>query len=72
MQYSDPSMLHSNLVVSDVVYNPEKTKLLKMAEEQGCKIINGLGMMLWQGAEAFKLWTGKEMPVDYVKELLFE
>lgn len=67
----DPSMLRPDLVVSDVVYIPKKTKLLEMAEKQGCKIINGLGMMLWQGAKAFELWTGQEMPVDYVKEILF-
>lgn len=68
---TDPSMLRPELVVADVVYIPRKTKLLELAEAQGCKTINGLGMMLWQGAAAFELWTGKEMPVDYIKELLF-
>lgn len=68
---SDPSMLRADLVVSDIVYIPNKTKLLEIAESRGCKTINGLGMMLWQGAEAFKLWTGEEMPVDYIKELIF-
>lgn len=68
----DPSMLRPDLVVSDVVYIPKKTKLLEMAEKQGCKIINGLGMMLWQGAKAFELWTGQQMPVDYIKEILFK
>lgn len=67
----DPSMLRSDLIVSDVVYIPEKTKLLQMAEVQGCKVINGLGMLLWQGAKAFEIWTGQEMPVDYIKEILF-
>ncbi|GIP44770.1 shikimate dehydrogenase (NADP(+)) [Paenibacillus sp. J45TS6] len=68
---TDPAVLRSDLIVSDVVYIPEKTRLLEMAEEQGCRTINGLGMMLWQGAEAFKIWTGEDMPVDYIKELLF-
>ncbi|AKG33438.1 shikimate dehydrogenase [Paenibacillus durus] len=68
---SDPSMLRPDLVVSDVVYIPKKTKLLEMAEARGCRTINGLGMMLWQGARAFEIWTGKEMPVGYIKELLF-
>ncbi|WP_025692246.1 shikimate dehydrogenase [Paenibacillus zanthoxyli] len=68
---SDPSMLRPDLVVSDVVYIPKKTKLLEMAEARGCRTINGLGMMLWQGAKAFEIWTGKEMPVGYIKELLF-
>ncbi|MDD1515199.1 shikimate dehydrogenase [Priestia megaterium] len=67
----DSSWLRPELIVSDVVYNPRKTKLLEMAESVGCKAINGLGMMLWQGAKAFELWTCEEMPVDYVKEQMF-
>lgn len=67
----DPSYLHPELVVADIVYSPLYTKLLKMGQLVGCKTINGLGMMLWQGAEAFKLWTGKEMPVDLIKKNLF-
>ncbi|MEH6880335.1 quinate/shikimate dehydrogenase, partial [Priestia megaterium] len=43
-------VLRKDLVVTDVVYNPQKTKLLTQAEEAGAKTINGLGMMLWQGA----------------------
>lgn len=64
----DVSWLRPELIVSDVVYIPRKTKLLEMAESVGCKAINGLGMMLWQGAKAFEIWTGQEMPVEYVKE----
>ncbi|OOM11808.1 shikimate dehydrogenase [Clostridium saccharobutylicum] len=67
----EKSMLRSDLIVSDVIYNPEKTTLLEMAEEIGCTTINGLGMLLWQGARAFEIWTGKEMPVDYIKGILF-
>jgi shikimate dehydrogenase len=68
---TDPSWLRPELIVSDVVYNPRKTKLLEITESVGCKAINGLGMMLWQGAKAFELWTGQEMPVEYVKEQMF-
>ncbi|MBY0061386.1 shikimate dehydrogenase [Priestia aryabhattai] len=64
-------VLRTDLVVTDVVYNPQKTKLLTQAEEAGAKTINGLGMMLWQGALAFKLFTGVDMPVKQVKEILF-
>jgi len=64
------STLHEKLIVCDIIYNPRKTKLLKQAEEVGCEIINGVGMIIYQGAEAFKLWTGEEMPIDYVKEVL--
>jgi shikimate dehydrogenase len=66
---TDPTLLRPELVVADIVYSPKKTKLLKLAESRGCHIINGLGMMIWQGAKAFELWTGQEMPVDYIKEL---
>lgn len=67
----DVSWLRPDLIVSDVVYNPLKTKLIEQAESVGCKAMNGIGMMLWQGAKAFELWTGQQMPVDYVKEQLF-
>lgn len=63
-------MLHPELIVSDVIYKPAETKLLKMAKEKGCKIINGEGMLLFQGAKAFEIWTGEEMPVNYIKEIL--
>lgn len=70
---TDPEMIRPDLVVFDVVYMPKETKLLKFAREHGAKkTINGLGMMLYQGAEAFKLFTGEEMPVDYIRELLFD
>jgi len=62
--------LRSELVVFDAVYNPKETKLLKIAKDRGCKCISGLYMMLYQGAEAFKLWTGEDMPIDYVMEEL--
>jgi quinate/shikimate dehydrogenase len=67
----DTSFLRPDLIVSDVVYIPRKTHLLEMAESIGCKTLNGLGMMLWQGARAFEIWTGQEMPVEYVKEQMF-
>ncbi|MFC6323852.1 shikimate dehydrogenase [Companilactobacillus baiquanensis] len=60
----DKSMLRPDLVVADTVYNPLKTKLIEDAEEIGAKAIPGKGMLLWQGAEAYTLFTGKEMPTD--------
>ena len=68
---TDEAMLRPDLVVADTVYNPIKTKMLAMAEACGCKTVNGLGMMLWQGAAAFELWTGKEMPVEYIKKVVY-
>ena len=69
--YIEKDMLRPDLIVSDVIYQPAKTRLLELAEEVGCKTINGLGMMLYQGAEAFKCWTGEDMPIDHVKEVIF-
>ena len=66
----DKSFLRPDLIVTDVVYAPTETALLKMAKEVGCKTMNGMGMMLFQGAAAFKIWTGREMPIDYMKKVL--
>lgn len=66
----DTSFLYPELIVTDVVYSPEETALLKMAREYGCRTMNGLPMMLYQGAAAFKLWTGKDMPIDAVKAVI--
>lgn len=67
----DASFLREDLIVSDIVYSPRETALLKMAKEAGCKkTMNGLGMMLFQGAAAFEMWTGQPMPIEYMKEIL--
>ena len=64
-------VFRKELIVSDVIYNPEQTKLLKLASEKGCPTFNGLYMLLYQGAAAFKIWTGQDMPVDIIKEKYF-
>lgn len=66
----DKSFLRPDLIVTDTVYAPAETELLRMAKEVGCKNMNGFGMMLFQGAASFKLWTGKEMPIEHVKKVL--
>ena len=60
----DADLIPEGIVVSDIVYNPLKTKLLQVADEKGCRIVYGLGMLVYQGVEAFKIWTGVEPPVD--------
>lgn len=60
----DPSFLRQDLVVADTVYNPLKTKLIEDAEAIGCTTAPGKGMLLWQGAAAYTLFTGKDMPTD--------
>lgn len=64
--------LHPDLAVADVVYNPRETRLLREAKQAGCRaVIGGIGMLLWQGAEAFRLFTGQEMPVEEVRARFF-
>lgn len=67
----DASWFTPGLMVYDVIYNPEETKLLRMAKEAGCRTANGLYMLLYQGAAAFKIWTGQDMPVELIKEKYF-
>lgn len=69
---TDPSMFRKDLVVSDVIYNPKETLFLKLAREAGCATFNGLYMLMYQGAESFKLWTGQDMPIPIIKEKYFQ
>ena len=68
---TDLSVFRQELIVSDVIYNPKETKLLRLAREAGCNTFNGMYMLLYQGAEAFKIWTGMDMPVSEIKEKFF-
>ncbi|HCN1315589.1 TPA: quinate/shikimate dehydrogenase [Escherichia coli] len=67
---NDISLLHPGLLVTECVYNPHMTKLLQQAQQADCKTIDGYGMLLWQGAEQFTLWTGKDFPLEYVKQVM--
>ncbi len=62
--------LHSRLFVYDLVYNPSETALLKEARKKGARVSNGLGMLLYQGARSFELWTDKKAPTEMMKEAL--
>ena len=68
---TDTTLFRPDLIVSDVIYNPQETLLLRQAKEAGCATFNGMYMLLYQGAEAFRLWTGQDMPVDLIKEKYF-
>ena len=68
---TDTSLYHPDLIVSDVIYNPRETRFLLEAREAGCRTFNGMYMLLYQGAEAFRLWTGKDMPVKEIKAKYF-
>jgi shikimate dehydrogenase len=56
----DEGLLFKELAVADLVYSPLMTRLLKAAQRRGCPMVNGQGMLIYQGALAFKLWTGQE------------
>lgn len=62
--------LNKNAVVYDLVYKPLNTKLLTDARELGHKASGGLSMLLYQGAESFKIWTGERAPVEVMKKAL--
>ncbi len=58
------------ITVYDTIYRPAKTRLMEMAEANGGRGINGMGMLVRQGAAAFKLWTGIEPPIDVMMDAL--
>lgn len=64
------SVIGNYSVVMDIVYAPLETRLLKEAKEAGCRTINGLKMLLYQGATQFELWTGRPAPVDVMGQEL--
>ena len=67
----DVHFLHPELIVSDIIYNPRQTQLMKTAASIGCPVFNGMYMLLYQGAAAFECWTGQEMPVAEIKKKYF-
>lgn len=68
----DKSLFRKDLVIVDAVYNPVKTKLILEAEAAGCKAIGGTGMLQQQGAANYKLFVGKEMPLEEFKKFQAE
>ncbi|MFO8020390.1 MAG: shikimate dehydrogenase [Promethearchaeia archaeon] len=63
-------LLHEDLFVFDIVYNPSKTKLLKDAKSVGCDTLGGLDMLVYQGALGFKWWTGHKPNTTLMKKAL--
>ncbi|MBT4090969.1 MAG: hypothetical protein HOE30_20980, partial [Deltaproteobacteria bacterium] len=56
----------------DIIYNPPETRLLKKAIEWSISHMNGIDMLLYQGVEAFELWTGQKAPVDTMRQSLID
>lgn len=61
-------MMHKDLTVFDIVYNPQNTLLLKEAKKAGATTIDGVMMLVFQGAESFRIWTGRSPPVDVMEK----
>jgi shikimate dehydrogenase len=64
----DADLLRPGLAVFDVVYNPLRTRLLRDAEAAGAETVSGIEMLAWQGALAFEKWTGREAPLDLMRQ----
>jgi shikimate dehydrogenase len=64
------NLLMKNHTVFDIVYKPEITTLLKAAASAGCRVINGSGMLLHQGAKQFEIWTGSRAPIDIMRKAI--
>ncbi len=61
-------LIPSGALVFDLVYNPVKTPLMIAAEKRGARVVGGLHMLVYQGAESFRLWTGAEAPRDVMRK----
>ena len=66
--WPDSVPIPSHLTVFDLVYNPLETQLLRQARQSGARAIDGLGMLVRQGALAFEMWTGAVAPVEVMRE----
>jgi len=66
----DIDLLQAGAFVMDMVFNSPQTRLLGVAHGRGCHILNGLAMLLYQGALAFELWTGRAAPVEPMRAAL--
>jgi shikimate dehydrogenase len=64
--------LRQAIAVYDMIYRPATTPLLRAAQDAGCRVANGLGMLLRQGARALEIWSGKNAPIDAMRRALEE
>ncbi len=68
----DASWIPEGTIVSDLIYNPLETRLLREAKARGCTVVGGLGMFIYQGAYAFEYWTGVDAPVSLMRSAVLE
>ena len=63
-------LLHKNLLISDLIYNPLKTQIQKDGEEIGCRTHSGVGMFIYQGALSFEYWTNHKAPIEEMRKVV--
>lgn len=68
----NPDWLSPTALVCDLIYRPRPSEFLKRAALRGCRTLDGLGMLLYQGAQSFTWWTGLEAPVDVMRQSLLK
>lgn len=68
----DPALIRAGAAVSDLIYNPLETRLLRESRERGCTVHGGLGMFIYQGAVAFENWLGIPAPVETMRRAVLE
>jgi len=68
----DKKYITEKMLCIDLIYNPFKTRFLKEAESKKAKIINGVDMLVYQGAESFKIWTKKHAPINVMRKAVLE
>jgi shikimate dehydrogenase len=66
----DPALLRPGMLVYDLIYRPRETALLREAKRRGCRVLGGLGMLLYQGVLAFELWTGHKPSEEVMRQAL--
>jgi shikimate dehydrogenase len=64
------NVLAAKTLVMDMIFNPPLTPLLRAALAHGCRVLNGLSMLLYQGALAFELWVGRPAPLEVMRRAL--
>jgi shikimate dehydrogenase len=60
--------IHRDVFISDLVYNPPETPLLRLAREAGAKWVGGLDMLIYQAVQSVNFWTGRDAPVDIMRQ----
>ncbi len=68
----EKELLRPGQIVCDLTYNPAKTRLLQDAAERGCKVLNGLGMLIGQGVRAFEIWLDQKAPADVMRRAVLD